>query len=65
LVEHALLDDLVGSQQNRLRDGQPDDLRGLEVDDQLELCRLLDRQISRLRALQDPVHLVSSAAIIR
>jgi hypothetical protein len=32
----------------------PSDLRGLEIDDQLEPRRLLDRQIGRLRALEDP-----------
>src|SRR5262245_55911075 len=36
---------------------------GLEVDDQLELCRPVDRQIRRLRALQDATGIDSGAAI--
>ena len=42
LVEHRLFDDLIGPQQHRRRDGEPEGLRGLHVDDQLELRRLLD-----------------------
>src|SRR5947209_2086913 len=38
----TLLDDLIRLQQHRRRDCQPESLRGLEVDDQLELCGLLD-----------------------
>src|SRR5437016_393835 len=38
----ALLDDLVRPPQHRLRDRQAERLGGLEVDDQLELGRLLD-----------------------
>src|SRR5262245_6552815 len=49
------LDDFVGPGQDRWRDGQPQRPRGLEVDDQLELRRLLDRQVRRPRALQDAV----------
>jgi hypothetical protein len=32
LVEHALLDDVIRSQQKGLRDRQPERLRGFEVD---------------------------------
>jgi len=32
LVEHALLDDLVRALEQRLRDGEAERLRGLEVD---------------------------------
>src|SRR4030095_3723886 len=39
LVEHALLDDLVRTQQQRLRDRDADGLRALHVDNQLELPR--------------------------
>src|ERR1700730_12777977 len=46
-------DDLVGALQNSLRDRQPKCLGGLEVDDQLEVCRPLHRKISRLGALED------------
>jgi len=42
------LDHVVGAQQERSREGQAEGLRGLEVDDQLELGGLLDRQIGGL-----------------
>jgi hypothetical protein len=50
LVEHALLDDLVGPEQERLRDRQAEGLCGLHVD---ELARLLDGQVSGFRAVED------------
>jgi hypothetical protein len=48
-----LLDDLVGAGEDRWRDGQAERSGGLEIDDQLESGRLLDRQIGRLLALED------------
>ena len=51
LVEHALLDHLVHSHQQRLRDRQAERSRSLQVDHQLELGRLLNREVGRLRAL--------------
>jgi hypothetical protein len=50
LIEHALLDDLVRPQQQCLRDGQPERLRRLEIDDELELGRLLYWKRGRLFA---------------
>src|SRR4051794_13870540 len=44
--------DLIGAGEERLRHGEAERLRSLQVDHQLELGRLLDRQILRLRALQ-------------
>src|SRR5215831_19039521 len=49
----VLFDHLVGTGQDRWRHGETECLRGLEVDHQLECGRLLDRQISRLRALEN------------
>ena len=49
------LDDLVRSHENRLRDREAERLGDLEVDDQLELSRLLDGEISRLGTLEDLV----------
>ena len=43
-----LLNDLIRPQQQRRRDGEAEGLRGLEVDDQFKLGRLLDRQIARI-----------------
>src|SRR5262252_839116 len=50
------LDDLMGSQQQRLRNREAERLSGLEVDDEVELDRLFDRKIRRLRALENPVY---------
>jgi hypothetical protein len=47
--------DVIRSQQERRRDGQAEGPGGLEVDHQLELRRLLDRQVDRLGALEDLV----------
>src|SRR5437870_1260698 len=46
-------DDLVGELQDRLRHREAERLCGLEIDDQLESGRLLDRQIGGLGALED------------
>ena len=50
----ALLDQLVGSGQQRFWYGEAERLCGLEVDDHLELGRLLNRKIARLLALENP-----------
>src|SRR5438445_11627527 len=44
---------LIRPQQERLRDREPQSLRGLEIDDQLELRCLLHRQIGGLGAVQE------------
>src|SRR5271165_1702060 len=49
----ASFDDLVGAGEDRLRHGEAERLGGVEIDDQLECRRLLDRQIGRLGALED------------
>jgi hypothetical protein len=49
------LNEPICLQQHRPGDRQPERPGGLEIDDQLELRRLLHRQVSRLRALEDPV----------
>src|SRR6516225_528912 len=46
--------DLSGAGEDRWGDGQPERLCRLEVDDQLEGGRLLNRQIGGLLALEDP-----------
>src|SRR6266567_8175166 len=48
-----LLDHLVRPEQHRLRDGQSERFRGLRIDHQLELRRLLDGKVRWLGALQD------------
>src|SRR5262245_24123630 len=58
----TLFDRLVGPQQNGLRDRQPERLRRLEVDHQLELGGLFDGEIGGLGALQDFVHVAGRAS---
>src|SRR6266511_3823371 len=56
-----LLDDLIRPLQHRLRDGQAERLCGLQVDDQLVLCRLLHGQIARLGPFENLVHVGGGA----
>ena len=49
----ALFDHLVGAREHSGRNGEAQRLRGFEVDDQLESCRLLDREIGWLGTLED------------
>src|SRR5262249_61759852 len=56
-----LFDHLVGTQQERFRDGYPGRLGGLHIDGQLEFRRLLDRQVRGLRPLQNLVHVEGAA----
>jgi hypothetical protein len=49
----CLLDDLVGAHEERLRQSEAELLGGLQIEDQLEPGRLLDRQVGRLGALEN------------
>ena len=49
------LDGVVGSLEQRLGDREPERLRRLQIDDQLELAGLLDGQVARLGAPEDLV----------
>src|SRR5205807_7225804 len=49
-----LLDHLVGADEQRLRHGEAERRGVLQIDHELECGRLLDRQIGRLLALEDP-----------
>ena len=59
---------LIQSPRRRGREGSEEfeakRFRGLEVDDQLELCRLLDGQIGRFRALENPTRVIAAQAIV-
>src|SRR5207248_11004618 len=50
-----LLNHFVSAQQHGLRNREAERLGSLHVDDELELGRLFDRQIGRLRAFEDLV----------
>src|SRR6266576_1437126 len=55
------VNDVIGALQERRRNRQPDRLRRSEIDDQLELRGLLDREVGGLGALEDLVHEGGSA----
>src|SRR5262245_134597 len=48
-------DHLVGAGENRVWHGQAEGLGGLEIDDELEPGRQLDRQLARLGTLEDAI----------
>ena len=48
-------DDRISSEQHVRREGEAERTSGLEVDDQLELRRLLNRYVADFRALYKPV----------
>ena len=50
----ASFDHLVGATEQREREGKAERFGSLEVDHQLSFCLLLDRQVSRLLALDNP-----------
>ena len=56
------LNDLVRALQKRLRDRQAERLRRLEVDDEFERCRLLNRDLAHLGPSQDLVNGFSEQA---
>ena len=60
----ASLDDFVGGGEQRRRDGEAEGFGGLEVDDQFETRRLLDRQIAGSCTFQDLVDVADRAAEI-
>src|SRR5216684_4767458 len=56
------IDHLIRPLQERLGDGEPAGLGGLEVDDELELRGLFDREIAWFRALEDLIHVGGGTA---
>src|SRR5262249_42371750 len=54
-------DHLVGAGEQRWRQLEAKRLGGFEVDDQLELGRLLDRDVARLRPAQNLINIISCA----
>src|SRR6266542_5953896 len=58
-----LFDHPFGTHQKRLRDRETKRFGGLEVDDELELRWLLDRQVSRLSSFKNAVHEVCRTSI--
>ena len=62
-VEHALLDHLVRTQQEGLRDYEPERLGGLEVDHELKSRWLLAREVGRVRSSEKPVDIRRDSGI--
>jgi hypothetical protein len=54
--DQASFDHFVGGREQLIWDGYPQCLGGLKVDKELDLCRLLYRQLSRVRSLKYFVH---------
>ena len=52
-----LFDHFVGAQQNRLRHGEPERLGGLGVNSHLKFDRHLNRQVGRLCATENAIHI--------
>src|SRR6202521_1033026 len=59
----ASFDHFVGADKNGRRYCEAKGLGGLEIDDELELCRLFNRQISWLRSPCDAVYIVSRESV--
>jgi hypothetical protein len=49
-----LLDQLIGATAQRERHSNAERLRSFQIDDQFDFRRLLDRQIARFLALENP-----------
>ena len=63
LQRGASFDHLVGAGEKHWRHGKAECTRGLEVDDELEFGRLLDRQVSGLRTLEDAARIDAKLSI--
>src|SRR2546429_7782421 len=61
----GLFDNMTRPPQHRRRDRKAECFRGLEIDHQLELRRLLDGKVSGLRALEDLVNVHRGAVVER
>src|SRR5262245_54737542 len=56
-----LLNYSIRTQEKRSRNRQPECLCGLQIDHEIQLGRLLDRERLRLRSSQDPINVAGGA----
>src|SRR6516164_3019084 len=61
-TSHYLFDQFVGAGEQLARHREAERLGGLEINRQFKLDRLLDRQVSGLRAHQDAIHIGGRAS---
>jgi hypothetical protein len=59
--ERGLANHLTRLEQDAWRDGQAERVGGLEIDDELKLHGLLDRQVRGFRPSEDLVHIDGAA----
>jgi hypothetical protein len=63
-VRGGLLDNLSRLREDWCRDFKANYLGGLEADDELKIGWELDRQFSRIGALEDLVHVICCSAVL-
>ena len=64
MVLAALIDHLVGGGEQRRRNIKVERLGGLQIDNQRDFCRLFDRQVGRLFAFEDTIHIAGCASVL-
>ena len=60
----VLLDHLIGTRKERLRDREAERPGGLEIDDEIVLARLLHWQVARLLASEDAIDVSRGVAVL-
>src|SRR5262245_31076134 len=58
----ASFDYLIGTREERRRNFETDSFRSLKIDNEVELRRLLHRQVSRLGSLENSIYILGRAA---